>query len=181
MNKRAITSMIAEGQSIPEAGTYDEPELGIGDTIGRVDPNRIDVGVLKQMLSGDDNSNRAFALGLDDEDYNSLEEDSVTPIGNELLKTRNIEKAKLRKEYENNKDSVSPSLELGEKYRASYENIMDVKEQELKDKYPKVQFDKHWARMGALDLLREAGASDNEIEFEIDKLRTKWQNREQGN
>jgi len=79
MQGRTIASMIAAGESVPEAGTYNEPELEVGDTIGRVKEGRINIPLLRKVSPPDASDDEIVgeALKLDDYDYDSLEEGIV--------------------------------------------------------------------------------------------------------
>ncbi len=74
-----VGQVLGKKQLLPEAATYNEPELNIGDVIGRVKENRVNVPLLRKA-SPPNVSDEAIlkeALKLDDYDYDSLEEGIV--------------------------------------------------------------------------------------------------------
>ena len=74
-----VGQVLGRKQLLPEAATYNEPELNIGDVIGRVKENRVNVPLLRKA-SPPNVSDEAIlkeALKLDDYDYDSLEEGIV--------------------------------------------------------------------------------------------------------
>ena len=76
MQGKTIASMIAKGANVPEAGTYNEPELNVGDIIGRVKKERINIPLLRKATRPEvtDDEIVGEATKLDDYDYDALEE-----------------------------------------------------------------------------------------------------------
>ncbi len=73
---KTIASMLAAGESVPEAGTYNEPELNVGDIIGRVKKERVNIPLLRKAVRPEvtDDEIVGEATKLDDYDYDTLEE-----------------------------------------------------------------------------------------------------------
>ena len=61
-----------------DAATYEEPELNVGDTIGRVKKERINLPLFKKIMpDASDEEIIGEASKLDDYDYDNLEESIV--------------------------------------------------------------------------------------------------------
>ena len=74
-----LQGILGNKKLIPEAGTYSEPELEVGDTIGRIKRDRVNVPLLRKAVKPEisDEAIISEAMKLDDADYDILEETIV--------------------------------------------------------------------------------------------------------
>ncbi len=73
-----VNKILGKKQLLPEAATYEEPELNVGDIIGRVKKERINIPLLRKAAPGRADEEILNEAGkLDDYDYDSLEEGIV--------------------------------------------------------------------------------------------------------
>ena len=73
-----VSKILGKKELLPEAATYEEPELNVGDIIGRVKKDRINVPLLRKAAPGRSDEEILTEAGkLDDYDYDNLEEGIV--------------------------------------------------------------------------------------------------------
>ncbi len=70
-----VAKILGKGGIIPTAETYEEPELNVGDIIGRVKQERINIPLLRKGAPGRSDEEILKEAGkMDDYDYDNLEE-----------------------------------------------------------------------------------------------------------